>query len=369
MFDLKILQVVRSMNVGGLENYVKNLLIFTNQKETCDCLICDEAVTDYENELNSIGIQIYHLPAPDKLKVNFYKTLLAFFQKHTDYDIVHCHMAGSNGLIVTASRRAGIRRVVCHSHGVSLEEKENTLQKLYLCWMRNKMKKADGFLACSEAAGEYLYGKMLFKERGIVVPNGIALNAYAFSEEKRKNQRSRSGIELSDFVLGHVGSLSRVKNQSLILEIAANLKKDITSLKVLLVGDGDSRQNLVSKANELGIEDSVVFTGKQERVMDYLSAMDVFIFPSLSEGFGLSLLEAEANGLPCVVSDKIQPEVKILDNVYTVPLAEGIQEWVDTVKKVKKIGRSKDAIEILKESGLDEEACYARVLRLYQEIK
>ena len=227
---------------------------------------------------------------------------------------------------------------------------------------------ADAFIACSKAAGNYLYGQESFGEVGKVVPNGIEINRYRYSDDERNSCREELGFKESDFVIGHTGSLNGVKNQELILDIAGILKEKRIPVKVLLVGGGNREQDLKKQAKDLKIEEDVIITGKQMGVTKFLDAMDVFMFPSRSEGFGLSLLEAEANGLPCVVSDKIQPEVKVLNSVLSVSLNEPIQCWIEAVEKAKVLGRSKMANEILDEKGMSEAACYETVWKIYNEV-
>lgn len=366
---MRILQVVRTMNIGGLENFVKNMLQYLSEKCDCGCLICDEKKSDHEDDLVKAGIKIYHIPEPDKTKINLYNNLQAFFETHREYDIVHCHMAGTNGIVAKAAKDAGINKVVCHSHGVALQQDEALSMKLYMLCMRKLMQRhADAFIACSKAAGNYLYGQESFGEVGKVVPNGIEINRYRYSDDERNSCREELGFKESDFVIGHTGSLNGVKNQELILDIAGILKEKRIPVRVLLVGGGNREQDLKKQAKDLKIEEDVIITGKQMGVTKFLDAMDVFMFPSRSEGFGLSLLEAEANGLPCVVSDKIQPEVKVLNSVLSVSLNEPIQCWIEAVEKAKVLGRSKMANEILDEKGMSEAACYETVWKIYNEV-
>lgn len=366
---MQILQVVKTMNVGGLENFVKNMLQYMSEKCDCGCLICDENTSDYEENLLKNGVKVYHIQEPDRTKVKFYENLRSFFEKHREYDIVHCHMAGSNGIVAKAAKDAGMNKVVCHSHGVALQQDEALLMKLYMHGMRKLMQRyADAFIACSKAAGEYLYGQETFGKVGEVVPNGIEINRYRYSDDERNSCREELGFRKSDFVIGHTGSLNDVKNQELILDIAGILKANGIPVKVLLVGGGNRERDLKKQAKDLKIEEDVIITGKQIGVTKYLDAMDVFAFPSRSEGFGLSLLEAEANGLPCVVSDRIQPEVKVLNGVLSVNLNESIQCWIEAVEKAKTLGRSKTANEILEKKGMSEAACYETVWKIYNEV-
>ncbi|MCI7112756.1 MAG: glycosyltransferase [Lachnobacterium sp.] len=367
---MKILQIVRSMNIGGLENYVKNLMKYLLSRGCqCECLVCDNKISDYEDILIDMGIHIYHIPAPNKTKMELYNNITSFISKNKEYDIIHCHMAGSNGVLAKAARVGGAENIICHSHGVSLNQHENIKMMIYMRIMQHLMKNnAKAYIACSEAAGEYLYGQNLFKKRGIVIENGIQLEKYTFCVQDRIECRKEYNIKDADFVLGHTGSLSTVKNQEAIIEIVSALKKVYPTVKAILVGGGDKDKFLRSKAVQLGVENNIIFTGKQNNVEKYLSAMDIFIFPSKSEGFGLSLLEAQANGLPCIVSDKIQPEVKISENIWTVGLDDSIQNWLNAVDCAMKAGRVANSTEVIRKAGLDDKSCYERVLEVYKGV-
>lgn len=369
IIKMKVLQIVRSMNIGGLENYVRKLILYAHNEEQCDCLICEEGNSDYEEDLKIAGIKIHHIPSPDRLKIEFYKNVYCFLKKHPEYDVVHCHMAGSNGVLAKAAKDAGVKKVVCHSHGVSLKEKPSAADRVYSAMMKHLMQKnGDAFLACSAAAGRYLYGEEFFDRCGKVIPNGIELEKFSFSKEHRKQCRQELGIKENEFVIGHTGSLNGVKNQELLLRVAAELKTSRTDAKVILVGDGDNKKNLLSQVQKDGISANVRFVGKQREIEKYLSAMDVFVFPSTSEGFGISLLEAEANGLPCVVSERIQPEVKVLKNIRTVSLGEPMPKWAEAVTEMRKAGRNENALGELTAAGMSETACYQSVCDVYKEI-
>lgn len=338
---MRVLEVVTGMNVGGLEMVVKNILEYSkNTKVLCECLICDLDVQDYENELLDLGIKIHKIPKADRFKTNLYKKLKEFFQINP-YDVVHVHMAFSNGVVAKAAKECGVNKVICHSHGVELPNERKFIAKVYQLIMRRYMKRySDLFLACSNAAGQYLFGKKVFQSNGKVFANGILCDLYRYDSEQREKKRKELNTQ-DKIVLGTVGSLVPVKNQTKLIEIAQQIDNSI----VLLVGDGPCKEKLREYAYEKNVE--CIFAGKQRNIQDYLQAMDVFIFPSSSEGFGIALLEAQANGLPCVVSDAIQSEVKILEKIYTVKLDEPIDKWVLYTKKAYKNGRTNNIEKII----------------------
>lgn len=189
---------------------------------------------------------------------------------------------------------------------------------------------ADIRLACSPEAGH-----QMFSRRYRVVPNVVDYERFRFKESKRRAIRSRLRLHPRDKVIGHVGFLSPIKNQRRIVEIAGLLAPSDPSLKVLLVGDdlGELRE-LRARSRQLRIEDRVLFVPESREVQDYLHAMDLFIFPSLHEGFGMALLEAQISGLPALVSDHLPRLAVISEQVHFVGLDDGITVWADMVEAI-----------------------------------
>lgn len=351
---MKILYVVRTMNIGGIENFIRNIILHSYKSIETECLICDDAISDYEEEIRQY-IKIYKLRAPKGMKARFVAELMRFFEINHKYDAIYVHMAYSNAIVGLCAKIKGIQKIYYHSHGMSLKKKCCIGERLYQFFMKNIMLRTGNlFFACSEQAGEYLFGKHFFQRNGIVLKNGIDVQAYIYDKQKRKNVRNKYNIDSECVVIGHVGSLCKNKNQELIIRAGWNLINAGYNVKVMLIGDGRNLNYLRNLATELGIFDKIIFTGKMHNISAYLSAMDVFMFPSISEGFGISLLEAQANGLPCVVSESIQSEVKVLrDKIIEVDLKDSIETWCNAVWRAKKIGRYVGAYKILEEKGFD----------------
>ena len=348
---LRVLHVVRRMNIGGLENIVREIILNADRKAViCDCLIFDTGDADYEKELSNAGVRVFKLSKPSRLKWNVYRELKAFLVQNNEYDIVHTHMAFSNGIVALAAKKSGIKCVVSHSHGVCLPGEGKSIRKIYEFAMRKMMcAYSKGLLACSQEAGEYLFGKKEFRKRGRIFINGIELNKYSFNSVQRMEIRKKLGCS-SSIVLGTVGSLVRAKNQKKIIDIVYEMRHE--PIVALLVGDGPLKEELLQYATDKKVMNKIIFLGKQRNVVPYLQAMDVFIFPSVSEGFGIALIEAQANGVPCVVSDNIQNEAKIASNIETVGVESNTEEWVNAVKKAVAIGRVNNTI-LLEKHGMD----------------
>ena len=169
---------------------------------------------------------------------------------------------------------------------------------------------ATSHIACSDDAGKYLFGHHFYQKHGTTIINGIDLKKYEFNQGVREKVRNQYNLNKS-IVIGHTGSLNNVKNQTFLLDILKELTGFNYDFRLLLLGDGHIKEELLSKASRLGIEDKAIFLGNKENVSDFLMAMDIFIFPSIHEGLGIALIEAQAAGLPCIISDTIPKEAVI----------------------------------------------------------
>ena len=171
-------------------------------------------------------------------------------------------------------------------------------------------------VACGPESGAYLYGKRTFKRRGIILNNGIDLSKYKFDLEMRERKRRELGVE-NKLVVGHVGRLNYIKNHKFLLDVFAELKKINADAVLLIVGEGEEKEAIEEKARRLGIENSVILTGVRDDVYDLLQAMDVFVFPSLKEGLPVTLIEAQATKLPCLISDTVSRYAKQNESSFT----------------------------------------------------
>ena len=209
---------------------------------------------------------------------------------------------------------------------------------------------ADYLMACSNEAGKRLYGeKACRKSNYIFLPNAIDTDKYRFSKETAESYRKTLGLQ-GKFVIGHVGRFHEAKNHMFILEIFAKVLERRSDAVLLLVGDGELRKEIEHKIQELGIENKVVLTGSREDVPQLLQAMDIFVFPSRWEGLPMTVVEAQAVGLPCLISDKITTDVDLSALVKRLPINDS-DEWCEVVLKTdtKKL----NVISEIKKAGFD----------------
>lgn len=297
----KVLILPGALSVGGAEKMARDIGRFApTGKWEFHYLVFGDRVGAYEGELTERGYTIFHVGQPSHNYIAYVRDLL-HLMKREEYAVVHAHTMFSCGWAMLAAKLAGVPKRIAHAHS-ALKEPRNLGRRCYEFVMgRLILHCATDFAACSPGAGRRLFGRKTWEKRGVLLPNGICAEAFAFDEGKRQRIRTRYGLE-GRYVIGHAGHLCPVKNQSFLLELLGELLEIRPNAHLLLLGEGEDREKLEEMARTLGLESRVTMPGNVGDVGAHLSAMDVFAFPSLYEGAPLALLEARANGLPCIVS-------------------------------------------------------------------
>ena len=342
---LKLCVVSTPMTVGGYDmvalNFQKNL-----DKEKFEITYClhGEEIGALEKEAKENGARIIHQPDSTCNYFSSYFYYKNFFSEH-NYDIVHSHLNFFSGIVMKAAYKSGVKKRIPHSHFTDpcIENRsfiKRIIASVYQSVMRIWLKKySTNLVSCGKEAGEYLYGKKTFSERGELVNNGVFIDKFYYSEYNREEIRREFGLE-EKTVLGHVGRLNYIKNHKFIVDIFYEFQKNHPDSALLIVGDGEQRENILNKAESLGIKDKVIITGIRNDVDKILSAMDCFVFPSLKEGFPLTLVEAQATKLACVISDSVTASANINSNVSYLSLGASAAEWAGEVEKLINIKRS-----------------------------
>lgn len=341
---IRVLHVVTYMGRGGLETMIMNYYRHIDRsKVQFDFLVHRDFEADYDAEILSLGGKIYRLPRLNPISGNYLSELDKFFSMHKEYRIVHCHLDCMAGIPLKYARKHGVPVRIAHAHSTNQTKDSKYLLKLiYKC---NICDNATSLFACSQAAGQWMFEKDDF----CVMNNAIDSFQYVYDAEVRCSVRQELGLAKDDIVVGHVGRLMTPKNHEFLLRFFAVLPENS---RLLLVGDGELRQNLERQADELGIRSRVIFAGVRSDVNRLLQAMDVFAFPSLYEGLPVSIVEAQAAGLPCVISDKVPIECKKTELVQQIPLNAGAKVWADAVLKLCNQPRQNTQDQIIK-AGFD----------------
>ncbi len=297
---IRILHVVTSLERAGLEtmlmNYYRNI---DRSKIQFDFLVHRERIGQYEAEVLSLGGKIYRLPELSARNMPSYiKSLHSFLLEHDEYRIIHSHIDALSALPLFIAKKAGLAVRIAHSHTTGFDID----YKLPLRWAAKKFiwKFSTHTWGCSSAAIDFMFGRHAVNPR--VINNGIQLERFRFQTSKRNAVRSKLMIKSSSLVLGHIGRFSKVKNHEYLINIFNEISKKRNDSILLLVGDGELTHKIKHQTRELGLSDKVVFLGEREDTPELLQAMDIFVMPSLYEGFGIAALEAIRTGLFTAIS-------------------------------------------------------------------
>lgn len=275
-----------------------------------------------------------------KLSANLFVRLVRgirfyfFLRRHSEYTIVHIHMSTPSSAIeyVMAAKRLR-RKIVTHAHAGG-DYRRGALRKFIYAVCRNFLwKMADCPLACSEMAAEWLYSER-HREKIRIVYNGIDLERFIYNASVRRNVRMRYHLQ-NTCVIGHIGRFAPEKNHIFLIQMVQEIKKSIP-VKLMLVGDGAEMEHIKNLVCQNDLEHEVIFAGESHIVPDLLQAMDIFVLPSLYEGLGIAALEAQASGLPCVLSTGVPREVKCTQNCSFLSLNGQIESWIDKIMELRK---------------------------------
>ena len=361
--SIRVCQVLHGIVGGGSEQVVLNYCSRMRDIHF-DLLYQYEPNPQILERFNEAGINCVQIP--DKIH-NPLKHLWTMFKtfRNGHYDVVHSHLDWfMNSYVCFLAMLAGVKKRMAHHHqAYAMDISFRTLPLNFLCTiMRIPCKLfATHWLACSEAAAINGWGIHAFqKGKVLVLPNAIDPEQFKFSELARRKMRLKYGITDDDFVVGHVGRFYPQKNHDFLIDVFAELHRQNANAKLLLLGDGPLLERVKQKVESLGLSKSVFFAGLQKDPAPFYNVMDAFCFPSLWEGLGIVLLEAQYNGLPCVVSDVVPREVNISENVQY--LSFDLKTWVDCIKQ--KSVRTNGA---LIQSNVYDINCTASRLRLLYE--
>ncbi|MBQ6185623.1 MAG: glycosyltransferase family 1 protein [Bacteroidales bacterium] len=368
MEPIRVLHILHSMNRGGAENAIMNYYRHIDRdKVQFDFLLTASGKCHFEDEILGLGGRVFRIPLLKILNpFSYVKALSGFFRDHPEYRIVHSHTSSKSFVPLLIAKRAGIKVRISHSHNSKSEEgirgRIRNAMKLPLLWV------ATDYCACGEEAAKWLYGDKVFESGKVhIVPNVIDACIFSFSQETRANMRSFLGISESTFVIGNVARFFHQKNHDFIVSVFDSLHKKYVDSKLLLVGDGELREEIENKVRDLGIDDSVIFVGSVPNVADYEQAMDVFLLPSFNEGIPLSLIEAQVAGLCCFASEGVPRESDKTGLVSFLPLEKGADYWASRVLECHGDPRTSRVDDIVK-SGYDAPTSARCLQAFYQDL-
>lgn len=327
---IRILQVIGAMDRGGAETLVMNLYRCMDRDHIqFDFLVNEKRACDYDEEILGLGGKIFRIP-----RFNIANTLPyaraceKFFSAHR-YPVVHGHIALPSAIYLSVSKKGGAV-AIAHSHAQNYPLSPAELA--FRVCTRPTRRIADYFLACSEQAGLDRFGQRVVEgPRFHVLKNGIDTERGRFSAQARSRIRAEIGVDATTPVVGHVGRLTSVKNHPFLLDVFAQVRETLPEARLVLVGRGEDEDALRGRVRDLGLEGAVSFLGVREDVPDILSALDVFVFPSFKEGLANATIEAQASGLPCLLSTGVPDLARIREKTERLDLRLGATAWAEHV--------------------------------------
>lgn len=356
---VRVLHVVTYMGRGGLETMLMNYYRHIDRnKLQFDFLVHRDFEADYDQEIQLLGGRIFHVSRLVPWSKSYRTTLKKFFSEHPEYKIVHVHQDCLSSVALQCAQECGVPIRIAHSHNSNQDKNLKYLIKCY--YMKKIPTYATNMFACSKLAGEWMFGGYQFQ----VLLNAIDAEKYAYSSSVASKVRTELSID-EEYVIGHVGRFSPQKNHDFLIDVFNECVKMDANVKLVLVGDGEGRKQIEDKVEALGIRDKVIFTGVRTDVNELLQAMDVFVFPSLYEGLGISTIEAQTASLPCVISESIPDDCIVTEGlVKKVSLNSSPREWATEVIKLRRTPRT-DRIGEIKVAGYDISDAARKLERFY----
>lgn len=353
---IRVLHYIGALELGGSQSFVMELYRHINrEKIQFDFVIFPNERGPLYDEILSLGGKIYECLKFNGLNsIKFVKWWDEFLKKHDEYNVIHGHVRSVASIylpVIKKNKRFSILHCHSSSNGKGIKAVIKYIMQLPIKYQ------ADYYMACSDEAGRWLFGKNVVESRRYrTVPNAIDAKRFLYDENKRVACRRKLGIENS-FVIGHVGRFSEVKNHSFLLELLRRMISTRRDLCLLLVGDGPMMESIKQKAIDMNIENNVIFVGANTNTEDYYNAMDCFVFPSLWEGFGMVLVEAQTSGLKCVSSNYVPRVVDIGANLVSFLDIDKNDEktyilWKNAINEAEGLSR-KSYYEEIRNKGYD----------------
>lgn len=326
---LRVLHVIGAMDRGGAETLVMNLYRnMDRNKVQFDFLVNDLGGRDYDDEIKELGGRLHQIPRFNVANyLSYNKACRNFFETHR-YSVVHGHIGLPAPIYLKAARKTGAF-CIAHSHSQNFPISPSELV-FRVCTYPTRFV-ADYFIACSEQAGIDRYGRSTTSSNAFhILKNGIDLEHAQFSEENRKEIRAQLGIEPDAAVFGHVGRLTHIKNHPFLIDVFHRVTQSLPNAHLLLAGRGDDEDSIRDKVVSLNLQSRVHFLGVRSDIPQILSAVDVFVFPSIKEGLPVAVVEAQSSGARCLISTGVPELARISGQTVFEPLSSGVETWART---------------------------------------
>lgn len=352
---IRVLNLFTIMNRGGAETLVMNYYRKIDRtKVQFDFMVHRQERGAYDDEIEALGGRIFRMsPISPSTLWKYQQELRLFFKSHPEYRIIHAHMSELGYFAFNEAKKYGVPVRICHAHSAPVffneifKEKIKLLPREILARLIRNL--STDFFACSKEAGLWLFGR---RKQFIVMKNAIDASHFAYDANKAKYIRKEYGWD-DKFVIGHVGRFCPPKNHQFLVDIFNEIQKDIPQSVLVLIGDGPLKEQIQRKVDSLSLANKVFFLGERGDANLFYQAFNIFLFPSLYEGFGNVLLEAQASGLLSFTSKDVVPlDAKVTSLLHYIPLSCTSSEWKNIILSHRRYERTDTFREIVSQ-GFD----------------
>lgn len=348
---IRVLNLFTIMNRGGAEtmvmNYYRNI---DRNKIQFDFLVHRDEEGAYEKEILELGGRIYRMPAIYPKNFSLYKKKIKkFFKEHTEYKIIHSHMSELGYFAFKEAKQQNIPVRICHAHNAPHDFDLKMIVRNY--FKHAMMPYITHMFTCGKEAGDWLFGK---RNSSNVIMLNNAVNAKKFMYDFELSKKLKKDMNLENkFIIGHIGRFNKQKNHIFLIDIFNEIQKLDKSARLILVGMGEEENRIRNKVKLLKLEEKVNFLGVRSDISELMQVFDVFLFPSLYEGLPVTLIEAQAAGLPCVISDIITDQCIITNMVEKVSLDKSAIQWAEELVEFKNFAKRKKTFDLIIKNKFD----------------
>lgn len=364
---------MKNMGVGGVEQFIMNQYrVLASKNVVFDFCVYGDEENVYEKEIRSLGGSLIPHPLPNNSITSFSKKFRGTLRKGK-YDVVHCHQNFFSGIVMPLAKKEKVPVRIAHAHTTKDMSQDRKIRQAYLMFMRWSIhRNATHQLGASPEACQFLFGKKAVeKDDAQFFPNAIVTSP--FLTKTKPLLRKKYGIPENAKLFGHIGRFKPSKNHLFLLSVFKKYREEDPTAHLILVGDGPDRLEIEKKVKALKLDSIVHFLGNRLDIAEILHELDLFLFPSLYEGLGISLIEAQAAGIKSVVSDVVPKEADLkMGLIDQAPLADEDQ-WITQIKKTLKktidpqIEHSAYRKNVLATAGFDSEISALNLLDIYRK--
>ncbi len=372
---INVLHLKKSIGSDGATESILNIYEHLDrEKIRFDFLVYSSDDNRNVRRITDLGGKVHYIPI-EKTKIKFLRVFdraleLYRFLKENPYNVLHIDTDDPyRALELLIGKLAGVKVRIIHAHGIRNAENNkgvSTIKRAVQDICKKLISRtATDFFACSRSVAEWMFTrKVLESDRLKIIRNGIGVHNFAFNHKVRDKYRNLLGIQ-DKFVIGHVGRLVHVKNQEFLLEVFQEIYRQNPNIVLLIVGEGELERALKEKAQNLGLEKSVIFLGSRSDVAELMQAMDVFVLPSHYEGLGIVAIEAQAAGLKTICSNTVPQETKVTNLIEYLPLELGAEGWSKTIIKYQEGYKRVDTSSQIIKAGYDIKQIAKELERFY----